>query len=216
VSDRENVARSANDVARNEKAVDQASKLFGNPGGSPGDAGNIDTALGAVFTPAEGAARGDRNHEQARGIQGVRAALGKEMLALGFSDNSAKEFSALLGEYHSNPRDTKEQREANLDKALEDLSTEWGDTFHARLAGAEKILATLTKGNPALLGFVHSTGLSSDVRLLRMAGEIAKHQPVAQAEKRGQAQAAAGQRSSSDRRRSPSKLANALYGGKKR
>jgi len=214
MSDREDVARSANDVARNEKAVEQASALFGNPGGSPGAPGNIDTALGAAFSPVEGAARGERNHALAQEIQGVRAALGKEMLALGFSDNSAKEFSALLGEYYDKPRD-KDQMESNFGKALDELSTEYGDTFHARLDGANKVLTALTKGNPALLDFVHSTGLSRDVRFLRMAGEIAKHLPVAQAEKRGQAKAAAGQRTSSDRRRSPSKLANALYGGKK-
>ena len=162
------------DQARNEKSAAQAEALFGNPGGSPGEPGNIDTALGAAFSPVEGAARGERNHELVREIQGVRAALGKEMLALGFSDNAAKEFSGLLSEYHGRPRDAKEA-EANLDKALDELSTEWGSDFAARFEGANKVLATLTKGNSALKDFVYSTGLAGDVRLLRLAGEIAKH-----------------------------------------
>jgi len=185
MSDRESVARSAADVAQNERAAAQAKAFYGNPGGSPGDPGNIDSALGAAFGPAEGAARGERNHPLAREIQGARAALGKEMLALGFSDNSAKEFSALLGEYYDRPRDAKGM-EANFDKALEELSTEWGADFHARLEGANKVLAVLTRGNPALLDFMHSTGASRDVRFLRLMGDIAKnypvrHYPVAQA-----------------------------------
>lgn len=183
MDDRGNVARSANDVAQNEKAAAQAEALYGNPGGSPGQPGNIDTALGAAFSPVEGAARGERNHQLAREIAGARSALGKEMLALGFSDNSAKEFSALLGEYYSNPRDAKGM-EANFDKALEELSTEWGGDFHARLDGANKVLAALTKGNPGLLDFLHSTGLSRDARFLRLAGEVARHRPVVQATKR--------------------------------
>ena len=186
---------SEHDVAQNEKAAAQAEALYGNPGGSPGEPGNIDTALGVAFSPVEGAARGDRNHQLAQEIQGVRAALGKEMLSLGFSDNAATEFSALLGEFYDKPRDEK-QMETNLDEALDALSTEWGADFHARLDGAKSVLAALTRGNPGFADFVHSTGLSRDVRFLRLAGEIARHraampagsaakvQPVAQATKR--------------------------------
>ena len=206
-NDRENAARSASDAAQNERAAAQAEALYGNPGGSPGDAGNIDTALGAAFGPVVDAARGDRNHELAREIAGARSALGKEMMALGFSDNSAKEFSALLGEYHGGPRD-KEQAEANLDEALDKLSTEWGADFEARLEGANKVMAALMKGNPGFADFVHSTGLSRDVRFLRLAGAIAKHQRVALAAKRPALPI----------RWKPSgtRTADVLYGGKKR
>ena len=167
----------SDDIARNEKTAAQASALFGNPGGSPGESGNIDTALGAVFSQLEGKARGERNHTLAQEIAASRKALGKSMLAFGFSDGSAKEFSGLLSEYHGRPRDAKEA-EANLDKALDELSTEWGESFSANLDGAKRVLAALTKGNSALKDFVYSTGLAGDVRLLRLAGEIAKHRKV--------------------------------------
>ncbi|MHB1011947.1 MAG: hypothetical protein ACYC37_03460 [Desulfobacteria bacterium] len=186
--------------------VSNAEVFYGNPGGSPGERGNIDSALSGAFNSVEMAARSDGNYDLAREISGARTALGNEMMALGFSDASARSFAGLLGEYYSSPRDTK-QAEANLDKALAELSHEWGADFDGRLEGAKGVLASLTKGNPRLLGFVHSTGLSHDVRFLRLAGEIAKHQPVAQAEKRGQAEAA------SRKRPSGNKMANVLYGG---
>jgi hypothetical protein len=198
---------SESDIAQNEKTAAQAAALYGNPGGSPGAPGNIDTALGAAFGPVVEAARGDRNHELAREIAGARSALGKEMLALGFSDNSAKELGALLGEYYNKPRD-KDQMESNLDKALDELSTEWGADFAARFEGANKVLASLIRGNPGLADFLHSTGLSRDVRFLRLAGEIAKHHPVAQAAKRPAWP--------TSRKPSGTRTADVLYGGKKR
>jgi hypothetical protein len=191
----------------NEKANHQAEVLYGNPGGSPGDAGNIDSSLGAAFTPVEGAARGNRDHRGAREIADVRAALGKEMLNLGFSKNAANELSALLGEYHGRPRDDEEMKN-NLDRALEELSGEWGADFHARLEGAEGVIRSLTKGNPKLLDFLHATGLSRDARFLRLAGEVARHRAAMPAEKKGQSKAAAGQRSPNSR------MADALYGRK--
>jgi hypothetical protein len=188
----------------------KAAVLFGNPGGSPGDHGNIESALNAAFRPLQDGARGERNHDLAREIGSVRDTLGKGMLELGFSAASAAEFAGLLGEYYGAPRE-REVVEKNLDKALDELSTEWGADFHNRLDGATRILASLTKGNPRLMDFVHGTGLSHDVRFLRLAGEIAKAQPILQAEKRGEAQAAKASRM----RPSGSRISNALYGGKK-
>lgn len=206
-----------------------AEVLFGNPGGSPGDPGNIETALNAAFRPLQDGARGERNHDLAREIGEVRATLGNEMLSLGFSDAAAKEFSGLIGEYYSRPRDDEGMKN-NLDNALDELSTEWGADFHARLEGAEKVMASLTKGNPRLLDFMHSTGLSRDARFLRLVGEVARHraampagsaakvQPAAQRGADGktkQALAALRERSSSNKGRSSnSNLANALYGKK--
>ncbi len=186
----------------------RAAALYGNPGGSPGDPGNIGTALGAAFTPLEGAARGERNFELAAEIKEVRATLGKEMLELGFSDASAKEFAGLLGEYYSKPRDAKEQRDANRDKALDELSHEWGADFEARYEGSSRVMAALTRGNPRLLDFIHSTGLSHDVRFTRLLGEVARHRAAMPAG-RGRAE--------EDRRKGPSgnKIAATLYGGKK-
>jgi hypothetical protein len=187
----------------------KAAVLFGNPGGSPGDHGNIESALNAAFRPLQDGARGERNHDLAREIGEVRDALGKEMLGLGFSAASAAEFAGLLGEYYGAPRD-REVVEKNLDKALDELSTEWGADFHTRLDSTKKVLESLTKGNPRLLDFVHSTGLSHDVRFLRLAGEIAKAQPILKADKKGEAQAALANRM----RPSGTRISNALYGKK--
>jgi len=187
----------------------KAAVLFGNPGGSPGDHGNIESALNAAFRPLQDGARGERNHDLAREIGEVRDALGKEMLSLGFSAAAATDFAGLLGEYYSSPREGKDV-ETNLDKALEELSTEWGSDFAARYEGSNRVLAALTKGNPKLWDFMRSTGLPHDVRFIRLAGEIAKAQPVLQAEKRGEVQAAKASRM----RPSGTRISNALYGKK--
>ena len=166
------------DQARNEQAAVQAAALYGNPLGSPVEAlGNIDSKLGAVFDPLKGKAIGERNFTLAQEIGQTRKNLSESMRGLGFSDGGAKELSALFSEYRDTPRDA-EVATKNLDQALETLSREWGADFETRFKGAEKVLARLARGNPAVSDFLYSTNLSSDVRLLRLAGNIAAHRKV--------------------------------------
>lgn len=148
-----------------------AEGLYGNPGGSLTFGSE---PLAAVFDPVERELRGNKAPKAALEVGEARRALTASMQELAFSPGSAQDLSILMVEYRDRPRE-EPQMQKNLDEALETLANEWGDDFSAKFDGAKKVLATLTKGHPALAGFVHGSGLSMDVRLLRLAGEIAWH-----------------------------------------
>jgi hypothetical protein len=153
-----------------------ASALFGNPGGSAGDHGQLDSGLAPAFDRIEHGARDNGDADYAATITGARKALVESLQELGAGPGVAKELSEMIADYHGKPRD-EETIQKNFDAALEALSEEWGsDNFKTTFAGAKKVIAKLLGTNVANLEFFHGTGLVKDVRLLRIAGAIAKSQ----------------------------------------
>lgn len=146
-----------------------AEGMYSNYGGSAGFA-PVDLR---VFDQLEHQARYDGKKGLASEIAGARKTLTSNLMNLDFSGGAARELSNLIGEYHRSPREGDQVKE-NLASAMEQLADEWDSDFQQNFDGAMQVLKEVTKGNPSLVNFFHSTGLSSDVRFLRMAGNIAK------------------------------------------
>ncbi len=151
-----------------------AEVMYGNPGGSPAETGNIEAALSGFSDRAAMAARMARDYDGAKAVEAATAALVGNLGELQFSRNAAVELAGLMSEYEDRKNVSDGDRQAAMDSALETLSGEWGPRFPAMFEGAKAVIKAMSKGHPGILTFFHDSGLSRDVRFLRMAGEVAK------------------------------------------
>ena len=156
-----------------DKAMSE--RMFGNPGGSEAEESSLLAALqgGGMEELCRGL-RMDGDHKAAATLTSETSDLAKIMCEAGFSRDSALEFGRLISDYWNNPMTLEGSQEA-WGKSVEEIGKEWKDETEANIKGGAEILRHLCIKLPSLKDFMESTGMASDVRLVRMLGNISQH-----------------------------------------